>query len=246
MAGVVFDAIVSAGGLIVLSPILLLVAIAVVLEDGLPVFFQHERVGRGGRLFCLWKFRSMRTNLCGSSITSSDDPRVTRSGRVLRRYKIDELPQLWNVIRGEMSLVGPRPEIPRFVNFNDPVWRAVLGRKPGITDLASLAYRNEEKLLGRSSHPEDYYQEVILPAKLALNLQYAQTRSFWSDIKLILLTLRYSFFPSGFEPTGLLRSFPGITIGRLDSSYPTPPHAATDGESGALGQGSNYGKPQKR
>ena len=210
MAGVALDAVVSAGGLILLSPLLLLVAIAVVLDDGLPVFFQHERVGRGGRLFRLLKFRSMRTRVAGRSITSSGDPRVTRAGRILRKYKLDELPQLWNVVRGEMSLVGSRPEIPRFVSLTDPLWHAVLQRKPGITDLASLVYRNEEELLGRSSHPEAYYKEAILPAKLALNLQYAKTRTFWSDIKLILLTVRYSLFPSGFEPARVLRSFPRI------------------------------------
>ncbi|SPF37329.1 Sugar transferase [Candidatus Sulfopaludibacter sp. SbA4] len=230
MAGVVFDAMVSAGGLILFSPLLLLIAVAVVLEDGLPVFFQHERVGRGGRLFRLWKFRSMRTCVSGRSITSSDDPRVTRVGRILRKYKLDELPQLWNVVRGEMSLVGPRPEIPRFVNLDHPVWRDVLQLKPGITDLASLVYRNEEELLGRSDHPEAYYQEVILPAKLAFNVQYAQARSFWSDIKLILLTVRYSLFPSGFEPARVLRLFPGI----LDSPSASPRHSST-GVGGASG-----------
>jgi lipopolysaccharide/colanic/teichoic acid biosynthesis glycosyltransferase len=236
MANSIFDAIASATGLILLSPLLVLVAIAVVLEDGWPVFFRHERVGRGGRLFRIWKFRSMRTRVSGRSITSSDDPRVTRVGRVLRKYKLDELPQLWNVARGEMSLVGPRPEIPRFVNLNDPVWRAVLQRKPGITDLASLLYRNEEEILGRSDHPEAYYNEVILLAKLALNLRYAQTRSFWSDMKLILLTLRYSLFPSGFEPACVLRSFPGIASEILDSPQ-APPRQSSTGVEGAPGTG---------
>jgi len=201
---------VSVAGLILLSPLLLLAAIAVVLEDGPPVLFQQKRIGRGGKAFHLVKFRSMCTRVSSRSITSSGDPRVTRVGRILRKYKLDELPQLWNVVRWEMSLVGPRPEIPRFVSLNDPVWRAVLQLKPGVTDLASLVYRNEEELLGRSNHPEAYYQEVILPAKLALNVHYAQTRSFWSDIKLICLTIRYSLFPSGFEPARVLRSFPRI------------------------------------
>jgi lipopolysaccharide/colanic/teichoic acid biosynthesis glycosyltransferase len=135
-----------------------------------------------------------------------------------------------------MSLVGPRPEIPRFVNLNDPVWRAVLQRKPGITDLASLLYRNEEEILGRSDHPEAYYNEVILLAKLALNLRYAQTRSFWSDMKLILLTLRYSLFPSGFEPACVLRSFPGIASEILDSPQ-APPRQSSTGVEGAPGTG---------
>lgn len=237
MANSVFDAIVSATGMILLFPLLILVSITVVVEGGWPVFFRHERVGRGGRLFQLLKFRSMRTLVSGRSITSSNDPRVTRVGRVLRKYKLDELPQLWNVVRGEMSLVGPRPEIPRFVNLDDPVWRMVLRLKPGITDLASLVYRNEEEILGCSDHPEAYYNEVILPAKLALNLQYAQTRSFWSDIKLILLTIRYSFFPSGFEPTCVLRSFPGIASNISDFRQAPPRHTATGGDGSPPGNG---------
>lgn len=215
----------SAAGLILLSPLLLLTAIGIVLDDGRPVFFRHQRVGRGGRLFRLLKFRSMRSCVPGCSITASGDPRLTRFGRLLRKYKIDELPQLWNVARGEMSLVGPRPEIPRFVNVNDPVWRAVLQVNPGITDLASLMYRNEEEILGRSSHPEDHYARVILPAKLALNLQYMQARSFWRDMKLIMLTIRYSFVPSGFESFRILRSFPGITASPPDPDVSSLHHA---------------------
>ncbi len=203
-----FDASVSAAGLIVLSPFLLLAGMAIVLEDGWPVFFRQQRVGRGGRLFQLFKFRSMRTCLPGRSITAGDDPRLTGVGRILRKYKVDEMPQLWNVVKGEMSLVGPRPEIPPFVNIDDPVWRAVLQFRPGITDLASLVYRNEEEILGSSSDPESYYRETVLPAKLALNLRYAQARSFRRDMKLILLTVRYSLFPSRFKPAFILDAFP--------------------------------------
>ena len=204
----VFDAAAGSAGLILLSPFLLLAGVAIVLDDGWPMFFRQQRVGRSGRLFQLFKFRSMRTRLPGRSITAGDDPRLTRVGRILRKYKFDEMPQLWNVVKGEMSLVGPRPEILPFVNIDDPVWRTVLQLKPGITDLASLVYRNEEQILGCSSDPEGYYRETILPAKLALNLRYAQARSFRRDMKLILLSVRYSFFPSRFNPVSILDAFP--------------------------------------
>ena len=204
----IFDAMVSAAGLLLLSPLLLIAALAVVLEDGLPVFFWQSRVGRNGVFFQLVKLRSMSARARGRKITASGDPRLTRVGRVLRKYKVDELPQLWNVVRGEMSLVGPRPEVPAFVSVNDPIWRAVLQVRPGITDLASLVYRNEEEILGTRSNPEPYYRDVILPAKLALNLRYMQTRTFWRDIKLILLTVRYSFFPARFDSSAILQAFP--------------------------------------
>ena len=205
-ARAIFDAVCAGVGLVLLSPLLILAGFAVVLDDGWPILFGQERVGRGGTPFRMWKFRSMRARVPGRSITSGDDPRVTRVGRTLRKYKIDELPQLWNVVRGQMSLVGPRPEIPRFVNINDPVWHIVLQGRPGITDLASLVYRNEEKILAMSSDPEAYYTEVILPAKLQLNLRYAQARSFWRDVRLILLTVRYSVFASQFDVGRILGS----------------------------------------
>ena len=210
----VLDTLAAAAGLILLSPLLLFAAIAIILEDGFPVLFRQTRVGRNGTYFQMLKFRSMRSGIPGWRITAGDDPRLTRVGRVLRSYKIDELPQLWNVVRGEMSLVGPRPEVPPFVDSSNPSWIAVLKVKPGITDLASLVYRNEEEILVRSSDPEAYYSNVVLPAKLALNLQYIQSRSFWRDLKLIILTLRYSFFPASFEPSRILRSFPSRTSTR--------------------------------
>lgn len=201
------DGALSAAGLLLLSPLLLIAALAVIIDDGPPLFFRQKRIGRMGRPFQLIKFRSMTATLPGRSITASSDPRVTRAGRILRKYKIDELPQLWNVLRGEMSLVGPRPEVPPFVTLSDPVWRVVLGVKPGITDLASLVYRNEEEILGGVSDPERHYREVILPAKLALNVQYIQVRTFWCDMKLILLTAFYSAFPTRFDASRILRTF---------------------------------------
>ncbi len=190
MAKAVFDRVAAALGLVVLAPVLALIAAAIVLEAGFPVLFRQTRVGRGGRPFRLVKFRSMRMDVAGTRITAGRDPRVTRVGAWLRRRKIDELPQLWNVLRGDLSLVGPRPEIPPFVDTQDPVWRAVLEVRPGITDPASLQFRHEEELLSGAADAERYYREAILPPKLALNLEYIRTRTFWGDLKLIARTLR--------------------------------------------------------
>jgi lipopolysaccharide/colanic/teichoic acid biosynthesis glycosyltransferase len=193
------DVTVALGGLIVLAPLLLLIAAAVALTDGRPILFRQVRVGRSGSPFKLAKFRSMRTNLAGAQITSGRDRRVTGLGRILRRYKLDELPQLWNVLAGHMSLIGPRPEVPSFVDRSSPVWREVLSVRPGITDLASLVYRDEEGLLTAAGDPESHYREVILPDKLALNLQYMRMRSPGSDLRIIALTLAASIFPRSFD-----------------------------------------------
>jgi len=202
-----FDRAAGLAGLILFSPVLLAAAFAVWLEDGFPVLFRHTRIGRDQRPFSLLKFRSMRTGSKGAQITAKQDPRITRTGRILRKYKIDELPQLWNVLRGDMSLVGPRPEVPEYVDASDPVWESVLRFRPGITDLATLVYRNEEEILARSADPEQFYREVLLPSKLALNLRYLRSRSFTQDLKLLLLTARYSFFPAGFDPRAIENAF---------------------------------------
>ncbi|MBI3667926.1 MAG: sugar transferase [Acidobacteria bacterium] len=211
MAKTVFDRLAAVVGLIVFSPLFAMVAVAVALEDGFPVLFRQTRLGKGGRPFQLLKFRSMRMGLTGSRITAGKDPRVGRVGRFLRRYKLDELPQLWNVLKGEMSLVGPRPEVPAFGDVRDRTWSEVLSVKPGITDLASLVFRNEEEVLTGANNPEQYYREVILPAKLRLNLQYIRGRCFWLDIRLILLTVRYSLFPSRFDPSRIQQLIPAKT-----------------------------------
>lgn len=190
MAKAVFDRVAAALGLVLLAPALALIAVAIVLEDGFPVLFRQTRIGRGGRPFRLVKFRSMRVGVAGTRITARRDPRVTRVGAWLRRRKVDELPQLWNVLTGDLSLVGPRPEIPPFVDTEDPMWRAVLEVRPGITDLASLEFRREEEMLAVAADAEQYYRETILPPKLALSLQYIRTRTFWGDLKLIARTLR--------------------------------------------------------
>lgn len=164
------------------------------------MLFRQTRAGCGGRPFDLLKFRSMRSNAGGPRVTGGGDSRVTRLGRILRAYKLDELPQLWNIVRGDMSFIGPRPEVFDFVDLGDPVWRAVLSVRPGITDLATLVYRNEEQLLAASPDPVKEYRRSILPDKLALNLEYLRRRSLAADLRLLALTARYSFWPDGFEP----------------------------------------------
>ena len=184
------DLVVAIVLLLVLSPVLAVAAIAVKCSGSGPVFFRQTRVGRAGKPFEILKFRTMRTSRSpGPLITGAGDPRVTRVGRVLRRWKVDELPQLVNVLRGEMSFVGPRPEVPRYVNMFAEQYRELLAVRPGITDIASMAFRDEETLLGRSSNPEDLYVREILPRKLALSHAYVRRRSFGLDLRLIARTV---------------------------------------------------------
>ena len=176
--------------LLAVGPLMALIALAIRLDSRGPVFFRQTRVGRGGKPFDILKFRTMRpTRSPGPLITGAGDPRVTRVGRVLRRWKVDELPQLVNVLRGEMSFVGPRPEVPRYVNMFAEQYRELLAVRPGITDIASMAFRDEETLLGRSSNPEDLYVREILPRKLALSHAYVRRRSFGLDLRLIARTV---------------------------------------------------------
>jgi lipopolysaccharide/colanic/teichoic acid biosynthesis glycosyltransferase len=193
------DCSVSLIALLILSPVLLSIAAAVLLETGRPILFTQSRVGRGGKLFRLFKFRTMRAGKSGPSITSRGDSRVTRVGRFLRKFKLDELPQLWNVVRGEMSLVGPRPEVPEFVDVNNPVWLSVLQARPGITDPASIAYRHEEELLAKAADPIRYYRETVLPSKLALNVAYLRDRSLWQDLQVIARTAHCATFPGAYD-----------------------------------------------
>jgi lipopolysaccharide/colanic/teichoic acid biosynthesis glycosyltransferase len=201
------DVMFAAAGLLVLSPLLVVLALLIILRDGRPVLFRQMRVGRYGREFRIWKFRTMRDGAHGSAITAAGDPRITPLGAQLRRFKLDELPQLFNVIRGDMSLVGPRPEAPRYVNLEAPIWQALLQVRPGITDLATLLYRNEEVLLEASGNSETFYRESVLPAKLLLNLKYLRRRSFSQDMMLIWLTIRYSLSPGGFDPARIRTTF---------------------------------------
>ena len=184
-----FDIVASALGLLLLAPLLLLVALWVRLDSPGPVLFRQTRVGRFGEPFVIHKFRTMRVE-SGAAITVGEDPRITRSGRLLRQAKLDELPQLWDVLRGAMSLVGPRPELPRYVElYPEPLKLAVLAVRPGITDPASLAYSHEAELLAAAADPEREYREIILPAKLRLSADYAARAGLASDLKLIARTL---------------------------------------------------------
>ncbi|MBG6079415.1 sugar transferase [Rubrivivax gelatinosus] len=182
-----FDLVGAAVALLLLSPLLLAAALAVKLDSPGPVFFRQQRVGRGGVLFRIHKFRTMREGAPGLQITVGDDPRITRVGRWLRRTRIDELPQFIDVLQGTMSLVGPRPEVPRYVEFYPPELRErVLSVRPGITDPVSLAYADESELLARAADPEREYVEVLLPRKLQAAAAYAERATLWTDLGVLL------------------------------------------------------------
>ncbi|MCS6827020.1 MAG: sugar transferase [Caldilinea sp.] len=185
-----FDLLVAGIGLVALSPLFLLISICVKLDSPGPAFYRATRVGRSGKLFRLFKFRTMVVNAdrSGPGITVAGDARVTRVGRWLRRTKIDELPQLINVLRGEMSLVGPRPEDPRYVALYTTEQRQILAYRPGITSAASLAFRHEETLLNGPDW-DVIYREKIMPTKLAIDLAYMAQRSLYTDLQLILRTI---------------------------------------------------------
>ena len=185
-----FDIAASCIGLLLLAPVLLGIAVWIKRDSSGPVFFRQQRIGRHGEPFRIYKFRSMRQDNAGLQITVGADDRITRSGHFIRAYKLDELPQLINVLLGDMSIVGPRPEVPRYVALYPADVRAeVLSVRPGITDLASVQYRSESALLAQSSNPEQTYVDTILPAKLALCRQYVRERSFWLDLRIIGMTL---------------------------------------------------------
>ena len=184
-----FDIAASALGLLLLAPLLLLAALWIRLDSPGPALFRQSRVGRFGVPFTIHKFRTMRVEP-GAALTVGADPRITRSGHVLRQTKLDELPQLWDVLRGAMSLVGPRPELPRYVALYPAEMRErVLAVRPGITDPASLAFSHEAELLAACADPEREYREVILPAKLKLSADYAASASLMTDLRLIWATL---------------------------------------------------------
>jgi len=184
------DCVVAALILALISPLLVLISIIVKITSPGPVFYLQERVGQGGRHFKIIKFRSMVVDADrkGPGITCAGDARVTWVGRILRHLKVDELPQLGNVLKGDMSLVGPRPELPLYVASYDQRQRAVLSVRPGITDAASIAYRWEEQLLSQSPAPETFYREVVVPQKLDLNLSYITRMSLGYDLRLLLRT----------------------------------------------------------
>lgn len=187
----IFDIVASATGLILLSPILILIAICIKLDSKGPVFFKQVRVGKNKQLFKIYKFRTMVTDAerLGKQITIGNDSRITKIGKFIRKCKLDELPQLINVVKGEMSLVGPRPEVPRYVELYDKYQEQILLVRPGITDYASIEFRNENELLGISSNPEITYINEVMPTKIDLNMKYIEKISLYEDIKLIFATL---------------------------------------------------------
>jgi len=198
-----FDITASLLGLVVVSPVLLVLAALVRFACGKPVLFRQQRVGYGGRHFTMLKLRTMRcaplsfnpssSSYNTGSFEAGDISRVTRIGKFLRKWKLDEIPQLWNVLEGDMSLVGPRPEITKWVNVYRERWANVLAVYPGITDPASIEFRNEESLLAAATDPEKAYRDEILPRKLDLYEEYVRNRSFWGDIGILCRTVRALF-----------------------------------------------------
>lgn len=187
-----FDVFFSFCGLVILSPVLMIIAIMVKTDSKGPVIYKQERVGRSGKIFRVFKFRSMKqdSDRKGHLTVGGKDPRITKTGYYLRKYKLDELPQLINVLKGEMSFVGPRPEVIKYVQLYDDNQKKVLNVRPGITDVASIKYRNENELLENSDNPEQYYINEIMTDKLKMNLDYINDRSFFKDIRVILNTIK--------------------------------------------------------
>ena len=186
----IFDVVASGLGLLALSPLFLILAVWIKCDSAGPVFYRQVRVGRNNKDFKLFKFRSMRvgSDKNGLITVGGHDPRITRSGYFIRKYKLDELPQLINVFIGDMSLVGPRPEVRKYVDMYTAEQMHVLDVRPGITDMASIRYRNENELLEQADDPDKYYVEVVMQDKLRLNLEYVERHSFFFDIRLIFQT----------------------------------------------------------
>lgn len=183
------DVVVASIGLVLAAPVIAVTGLAVAVSSGRPVFFRQRRVGQHGRIFDLYKLRTMKPSANGPQITSGNDARITRLGSLLRRTKLDELPTLWNVLRGDMSLVGPRPEVPRFVKLDDPLWQKILTARPGITDPVTLRLRNEEDLLARvNGDTEEYYVTELQPSKLKGYGAYLEERDWRSDLRIMWRT----------------------------------------------------------
>lgn len=187
----IFDIIMSLIGIIILSPIFIIVSIIISIGSSGNILFLQKRVGRDEKEFNIYKFRTMINDAekLGKQITVGDDSRITKVGSILRKFKIDELPQLFNVLNGDMSLVGPRPEVPKYVALYTEKQKEVLSIRPGITDMASLRYKDENAILGKVDNPEEYYINVIMQDKLSLNLEYIEKSNIIFDIGLILKTI---------------------------------------------------------
>jgi lipopolysaccharide/colanic/teichoic acid biosynthesis glycosyltransferase len=208
-----FDVIVATISLVIVAPLLALAALMVKLSSRGPVFYRGTRVGLNGELFPMLKFRTMVVDAesLGGSATAADDPRITRFGKFLRRYKLDELPQLFNVLLGDMSLVGPRPEVEKYVNLFSPEEKAILTVRPGITDWASIWNSNEAAVLEGSRDPERTYEELIRPTKLALQLLYVRDHSFFVDLKILFHTavklIDEDWIPKELKPYGRVKLY---------------------------------------
>ncbi len=195
----IFDLTLCIPGLMVIWPMLLVIIFLIRRDGGKTVFFRQQRIGKNGNPFLIWKFRTMVENAesLGKQLTVGDDPRITRIGHWLRKTKLDELPQLFNILSGEMSFVGPRPEVPKYVELYTEEQKQVLNLLPGITDLASIEYRNESNLLAESSDPEKTYIEEIMPEKIRINLEYCSNANVITDLMVILKTLFRVFIKRG-------------------------------------------------
>lgn len=189
----------AAVGLVCSAPVLAVSALLIKFTSKGPVIFRQVRVGKNGVPFTLFKLRTMRLTP-GSLVTSANDSRITAFGRLLRRSKIDELPELWNILRGDMSFVGPRPEVPEFVDTEDPMWAEVLGCRPGLTDPVTLRLRNEEQLLADLNADDSFYRKVLQPFKLRGYLQFLRRRTWAVDVRIIYLTLAAVLFRKGVAP----------------------------------------------
>jgi lipopolysaccharide/colanic/teichoic acid biosynthesis glycosyltransferase len=187
-----FDIFFSALGLLLLGPLFLVISFVIILDDGYPVFFRQQRVGQFGKTFFILKFRTMKNNNNGPLITRSGDKRITKMGQILRRHKLDELPQLFNVLCGEMSFVGPRPEVIKYVKMLKEDQLKILNYKPGITSPASIKYRNEDVLLSESTSWEELYVSKIMPDKIKINLSYLDKANLLSDVNVIIKTIMRS------------------------------------------------------
>ena len=192
-----FDILVSLAGLLLLQPFFVVIAILIKMDSAGPVFFRQQRIGRNFTRFIIYKFRTMVVDAekNGLRITSRGDNRVTRVGRILRKLKIDELPQLINVLKGEMSLVGPRPEVEEYVKLYEQDYTEILKSRPGITDVSSIIFREEEVVLKNQIDPEWYYKKILLPEKIRLSKEYTKNSSFLYDLKLVLTTIHKIFYP---------------------------------------------------
>lgn len=189
-------------GLVFTTPLLVLAAILIKLDSPGPVLFRQARMGRNGKPFTLLKFRSMHVADGGALVTAAGDNRISKAGKLLRRTKIDELPELWNIMRGEMGIVGPRPEVPELVDLDDPQWTEVLTVKPGLTDPVTLQLRNEEELLAQASNRDDFYKNILQPYKLRGYVQFVRTHTWKKDVSIIFRTMKAIVFPKSItQPT---------------------------------------------